>query len=377
MELITFWDIYFKSDGDYKSYDELVQGALNDDCYQKVYPGVASESLLENLIKFVQNVNNRPIQDGVDHGTLYKKPNGRQIDSSRRYYLVKEPNLDEFNLYAKITKGRKLGYYRIYTNKDEVELLLEYGLNYLKQQATLPIVADYLQFGQDSKYLIARERCEFISRLLNNNVAAARENSKGDYDVTKLGAQQTQIKKCSKETAIASTVSSSPSPSTRQSHAQKQVLSLSSTTLSSSADEKSTSRSQSSSVERSQSPPPKKKTNNKLIKKQQQLSKTTTKKPAPTSYSRSTPILNRLRTKSNGRNAIASLSSTSSTKPVVIVTVSNNKQTVSAKKRGHSSESEDNDDNTPILHVPTTSADVKPVKHANGCARNKRRKNKH
>ncbi|CAF1476082.1 unnamed protein product, partial [Rotaria sp. Silwood1] len=373
MGLITFWNIYFKSDGDYTSYDELVQGALNDDCYQKVYPGIASEILLENLIKFMQDVNNRPTQDGIDHGTLYKKSNGRQIDSSRRYYLVKESNLDEFNLYAKITKGRNLGYYRIYTNKDEVELLLKYGLNYLKQQATLPIVADYLQFVQNSRYLIVRERCEFISRLLNNNAAAARENSKGDYDVTKLEARQPQIQKCSKEIEVTSTVSSSPSLSTRQSYAQKQVLSLSSTTLSSSPDEKSTSRSQSSSVERSQSPPPKKQTNNKLIKKQQQqLSKTTTKKPAPISYSRSTPILNRLRIKSNDRNAIASSSSsTSSTKPVLIVTRSNKKQTVSAKKRGHSSENEDNDDDTPILHVPTTSADAKPVKRTNCCAKNK------
>jgi len=87
----------------------MVQGALDDDCYQKMYPGIASEVLLENLIKFVQDINNRPTADGVDHGMLYKKANGRQIDSSRRYYLVKEPNLDEFNLYAKITKGRNLG----------------------------------------------------------------------------------------------------------------------------------------------------------------------------------------------------------------------------------------------------------------------------
>jgi hypothetical protein len=59
-----------------------------------------------------------------------------------------------------------LGYYRIYTNKDEVELLIKYCLNYLKQQATLPIVSDYLKFAQDSRYLIARERCEFIFRLI-------------------------------------------------------------------------------------------------------------------------------------------------------------------------------------------------------------------
>ncbi|CAF4710038.1 unnamed protein product, partial [Rotaria sp. Silwood2] len=30
------------------------------------------------------------------------------MDSTRRYYLVKEKNLDEFNLYVKITKGHNL-----------------------------------------------------------------------------------------------------------------------------------------------------------------------------------------------------------------------------------------------------------------------------
>ncbi|CAF4423256.1 unnamed protein product, partial [Rotaria magnacalcarata] len=79
--------------------DELVQAALADDFYQKIYPSVASEILLDNLLDFVQDINNRPKESGVDHGTLYKKPNGRQIDSSRRYYLVREPDSTEFNLY--------------------------------------------------------------------------------------------------------------------------------------------------------------------------------------------------------------------------------------------------------------------------------------
>ena len=76
----------------------MVKGALADDCYQKIYPGIGSQILLENILKFVQDCNNRPTSDGVDHGTVYKKPNGRQIDSSRRYSLVKEPNRDEFML---------------------------------------------------------------------------------------------------------------------------------------------------------------------------------------------------------------------------------------------------------------------------------------
>jgi hypothetical protein len=69
-------------------------------------------------VEFVEDIDNRPTSDGVDHGTLYKKANGRQIDSSRRYYLVKELNRDEFNLYVRTTKGRNLGksflYYLIY-----------------------------------------------------------------------------------------------------------------------------------------------------------------------------------------------------------------------------------------------------------------------
>ncbi|CAF4145245.1 unnamed protein product [Rotaria sordida] len=372
---IIFWNICFKSDGDYKNYDEMVRGALNDDFYQKVYPGIASEILLGNLIKFVQDINNRPTKDGVENGTLYKKANGRQIDSSRRYYLVKEPNLNEFNLYAKITKGRNLGYYQIHTNEDEVELLIRFGLNYLKQQATLPIVADYVQFAQDSKYLITRERCEFISRLLNNNVAVARESSNVDYDVTKLVTRQKETQKCSKETA-ATTVSSSTSTSTRQSRVQKQVLSSRKTTSSSSAANKSIDRSQSSSAERSQSPPPQKKqTNNKSIKNQQekQLSKTTTEQTAPTSYLRSTPILNRLRAIPNGRTAVSSSSSTSS-RPIITVTKSKKKQIISAKKRKYSSENEENDDGTSVLHVPTTSIDAKPIKGTNDGTRNKRMK---
>ncbi|CAF3219190.1 unnamed protein product [Rotaria sp. Silwood2] len=224
----------------------MVQGALDDDCYQKFYPGIVSELLLENLIKLVQDTNNRPTKDGAHHGTLYTKPNGQQIDSSHRYYLMKEPNLTEFNLYVRIRKERNVGkvsyllfylfgvhyelgkleqvsYYRIYTNKAEVKILVGYGLNYLKQPATLPIVADYLQFTKDSKYLIARERCEFISRLLNNNVAATRNSSKINYDVTKLGTRQQQPQKRPKAHVATATVSTYTSTPTSQPRTQKQV----------------------------------------------------------------------------------------------------------------------------------------------------------
>ncbi|CAF2977241.1 unnamed protein product, partial [Rotaria sp. Silwood2] len=346
--------------------DEIVQGALADDCYQKLYPGIASEVLLENLIKFVHNINNRPTEDGIDHGKLYKKANGRQIDSSRRYYLVKEPNLDEFNLYAKITKGRNLelkedtsdlqlhlfvlGYYRVFTNECEVKLLIEYGLNYLKQHGTLPIVADYVKFVQDSKYLISRERCEFISRILNNNVAVTRNSSKVDYDVTKLGTRQQQTQKRPTALAATTTVSSSTLPSTDPSLTPKQVLLSTTTSLSPIAD-KSTSRSRSSSAERCPSPLPKKQTYRKLMKKHEQLlsSKTPIKKAAPPSSLYSTPIAKRLRTMTNGTTTISLSSSTLSSQPVLTATQSKKKQAVSVKKRNHLSKDEEDDNGKPVL----------------------------
>ncbi|CAF4209639.1 unnamed protein product [Rotaria sordida] len=46
---------------DAKNYeDKLVQGALNDDAYQKYFAGIGSELLLENLKKFAQDSSNRP-----------------------------------------------------------------------------------------------------------------------------------------------------------------------------------------------------------------------------------------------------------------------------------------------------------------------------
>ncbi|CAF3193130.1 unnamed protein product [Rotaria sp. Silwood2] len=332
--------------------DEIVQGALADDGYQKLYPGIASEVLLENLIKFVHNINNRPTEDGIDHGKLYKKANGRQIDSSRRYYLVKEPNLDEFNLYAKITKGRNLGYYRVFTNECEVKLLIEYGLNYLKQHGTLLIVADYVKFVQDSKYLISRERCEFISRILNNNVAVTRNSSKVDYDVTKLGTRQQQTQKRPTALAATTTVSSSMLPSTDPSLTPKQVLLSTTTSLSPTAD-KSTSRSRSSSAERCPSPLPKKQTYRKLMKNHEQLlsSKTPIKKAAPPSSLYSTPIAKRLRTMTNGTTTISLSSSTLSSQPVLTATQSKKKQAVSVKKRNHLSKDEEDDNDKPVLRM--------------------------
>ncbi len=254
--------------------------------------------------------------------------------------------------------------------------MLQYGLNYLKQEAKLPIVADYLQFSRDSKHFIARERCEFISRLLNNNVAATSNTFNSDYDVRKLGTRQCQKHQRSKA-KIASALPSPPRIQKQVLLSRKKTSSLTNSKKTSRSQSPSPERSQSSSPERVQSPVSKNQTNNKSVKKrqQQQLSKATTKtamsspsvtgaaatktsnrekqgksNSRSTSITHSTPILNRLRAKPNGRIAVASSSSpTSSSHLTPTDTKLKKKQTASMKKRRHSSEDEKDDEHAPVL----------------------------
>ncbi|CAF4508263.1 unnamed protein product [Rotaria socialis] len=184
MALPTVWEITFRLDGDYSSYDELVQAALNDDAYQKYFPGIASEVLLEQLKKFVQDPNNRPERDGIINGTSYKKENG---------------------------------FYRVYNHEQEVEKLIQFRFNELKYNGQLPIVADYTSFALHNKFYVSRERCEFISRLLNATIIATQNCLKIDYDVTKLGARK-QTHKHPLATVTATTITSTASSSCPDGH---------------------------------------------------------------------------------------------------------------------------------------------------------------
>lgn len=104
------------------------------------------------------------------------------------------------------------GFYRVYNNEQEVEKLIQFGINELKYNGQLPIVADYKNFALHKKFYVARERCEFISRLLNANIVATRNCSKIDYDVTKLRARQ-QTHKRPLTTVAAATITSTVSSS--------------------------------------------------------------------------------------------------------------------------------------------------------------------
>ncbi|CAF4802321.1 unnamed protein product [Rotaria magnacalcarata] len=321
MALPTFWEINFRLDGDYNSYDELVQAALNDDAYQKYFPGIASEVLLEQLKNFVQDPTNRPEKDGIANGILFKKENGRQIDSTRRYYLVKEKNLNEFNLYVKITKGRNLGLYRVYNYEQEVEKLMQFGFNELKYNG---------------------ERCEFISRLLHSTIVATRNCLKIDYDVTKLRARK-QTRKRPLATVAATTITSTASSSCADGYiptTPAKTLSTTTTTIS---------------------------YGNKRRKNKDILTATT----------RSTPVQDCLRVRTKEHAVATSPSSplpqlaiaTKPMQPKTVVSV--------AKKRGRVFEHEENDENggdTPPMLDTTTSTNGKAMKAKNRGTTNKRMK---
>ncbi len=68
--------------------------------------------LHDRLVEFLQDENNWPDANSVGSsaGNVFKKPNGQQIDSSRRYLAVRDSD-DHIDLYVQITKGRNLGNY--------------------------------------------------------------------------------------------------------------------------------------------------------------------------------------------------------------------------------------------------------------------------
>ncbi|CAF1543997.1 unnamed protein product [Adineta ricciae] len=290
-------------------------------------------------------------------------------------------SLDERCLCFRFFKG----FYRVYTNTDEAELLIAYGLNYVKSQGSLPIISDYFNYVQSSRFFVARERCEFISRLLNSNVVATKGTLKHDYNIKTLG----------KRKHLKEVVLPTDKPSSATVIEKKFVRSQSS----------SSERSQSSAYERAISSFAKKQKTSKSIKKQKQQQKvkarvekavaiselhtisswdatdTINKKnstPEKTNKSntnrlpminRSTPIINRLRTKPNGRNDATSSSSVLSSSHVVATnTKSKNKQTAYSNKRSHLSD----DENSPPSQGSSTLATAKSTKSKNCDKKSKR-----
>ncbi len=194
----------------------MKQWCLDDDCYQKLYPAIANNTLLEGLTEFVENENNHSAKSGIANSTIYRKGNGRKIDSSRSYKLVREADdLDIFNLYVEITKGRNLGkfvvfhfstdvhnellvffhnigHFKMLTNSMECEFLLTVALEKMRDSGVISIAKDLKDAADKENLFIARERCEFINRCVLANVAITTTTTTTLYDATKFGNDSKQ-----------------------------------------------------------------------------------------------------------------------------------------------------------------------------------------
>jgi hypothetical protein len=223
-----------------------------------------------------------------------------------------------------------LGFYRVYNHEQEVEKLIQFGFNQLKYNGKLPIVADYTNFALHEKFYVSRERCEFISRLLNANIIATRNCIKTDYDVTTLGTRKQTNKRLLTTVAAAATITSTASSSCPDGHSiddedsvntdPQQSLSIVSTTP---AKTLSTTTKIISH-------------GNKKIKNKNRLTATT----------RSTPMQDRLRVRTKD-NVVATSPSSSLPQPAVATKPMQPETVVSvAKKRGRVLQHEENDENS-------------------------------
>jgi hypothetical protein len=181
-----------------------------------MYPAIANNTLLEGLIKFVEDEVNHPEKSGIANSTTYRKQNGRKIDSSRNYKLVREADdVDIFHLYVEITKGsnrgnfvifhfsiyiynvflilfHNIGHFKMLMNSAECEFLLTVALEHMRNSGINSIVKDLKDAADKEKLFIARERCEFINRCVLENVAITTTTTTILYDVTKLGCDSKQ-----------------------------------------------------------------------------------------------------------------------------------------------------------------------------------------
>ena len=198
-----------------------------------------------------------------------------------------------------------------------MEILIQYGLNKLKYEGQLPIVADYTSFAFDKKFYVPRERCEFISRLLNTNAVATRNCTKTDYDVTKLGTRQ-QTQKHTLPTAAATITKLSTASSLSCNHHNTDDEDSTHTDPQHDTSTAITKPSNTSSIA------------TKTVSRGDKKRKNKNRSAATT---RSTPIPNRLRVRTKDNSAVAS--KTIQTKTVVSVVT----------KRGRILQHEENDEN--------------------------------
>ncbi|CAF5140068.1 unnamed protein product, partial [Rotaria sp. Silwood1] len=225
----AYYDLAFKTDATtaVKSYDGLVSHLLQDDAYEKVYPSIGNLVLHDRLVEFIRDKNNWPDANSVGPlgGQVFKKPNGQQIDSSRRYLAVRD-SADHIDLYVQITKGRNLGRFKMLTNEQEIAFLLKFGLEWMRDNGKAPIVKDFTIAVVDGNLFIPRERQELIDVTRLGVTGAKPATTKTKNNASAVPASLSATSSSSSSTSFSNTNRKSR-PATKTKHVNPTTSSVS------------------------------------------------------------------------------------------------------------------------------------------------------
>jgi hypothetical protein len=207
--------------------DDIVEGAMDDPKFAKMYPMITNNNLLEELIRFIASPPKKIKDVGVANGVLFKKENGRQVSGSHRYLGVLE-EYGTYNLYKKFKGGPLDGknfffssffYFSLHSTgeiwlilriQDECYRTTKFVLEYAKTMGNMPRIRDVEDNFLCEKTLISRDRIQIVLNHCHDAVSIANKKNSIDYDVSTLSSTSTQQENLSSDNRIRTVAAQKP-----------------------------------------------------------------------------------------------------------------------------------------------------------------------
>ncbi|CAF2919126.1 unnamed protein product [Rotaria sp. Silwood2] len=168
-------------------YDNIIESAMDDPKFAKIYPIITNQNLLEELIRFIELPPKKIKGIGIANGEIFKKENGRQISGSHRYLGVLEAD-GTYNIYKKF-KGGPLDV------QDESYRTTKFILEYAKTMGDMPRIRDVEDHFSHEKILVCRDCIQIILNHCHDAVNIINKKTNIDYDVTILSSTTIQQEK--------------------------------------------------------------------------------------------------------------------------------------------------------------------------------------
>lgn len=219
LDLVSFsednWSrepIWFEANGFdfFLCLDDIIEKAMSDPKFAKIYPVITNLKLLEELIRFIQSPPRKIKGVGIANGEIFRKENGRQVSGSHRYLGVLEED-GTYNLYKKFKGGPSDGkiffslpiliyqsvficfclnstgqIWLILRAQDESCQTTKFILEYAKTIGNMPRIRDVEDYFSRNKILICRDRIQIILNHCHDSIIIASKKTNLDYDVSKL-----------------------------------------------------------------------------------------------------------------------------------------------------------------------------------------------